>query len=150
MRTAVKSFWAPFRSLSPASWLLSVAVFAGLGLAMNGLGHALSIAWFKSWWQVAPCYLGYVLPLAVLLRPLRLAEQWRWSILAFIPLELVGYALGTSVIADDNVVAAVVGPHNFTLAMVLIVCPTPLIGNAIVDVVRRIGSRFGPPPTSAP
>lgn len=162
MLTAVASFLdsllARMRALSRGTALVSAAVFVALGLMMNGIGHALSIAWFKSWWQVLPCYLGYVLPLAILLRPLPANEQWRWSVLAFIPLELIGYAIGTSVIADDNVIAAVVGPHNFTLAMVLIVTPTPIIGNAIVDVVigvagrvgDRFGDRFGGPPSSAP
>ncbi len=132
---------ACFRALPPRTWLLSLAVFAALGVVMNGAGHSLQIAWFKSWWQVIPCYLGYVLPLAVLLRPLPLVERWRWSLLAFIPLELIGYAIGTSVIADGNVIAAVVGPHNFTLAMVLIVTPTPIIGNWLVDRLEDASGR---------
>lgn len=115
---------------------------------MNAAGHALAIAWFKSWWQVVPCYLGYVLPLALLMRPLPLWARWRMSVLAFIPLELVGYAIGTSVIAEGNVIAAVVGPHNFTLAMVLLVSPTPLIGNAVVDVVGAAIDGALPPSSS--
>ena len=136
---------AAFRALPRRTWILSAVVFAGLGVAMNAIGHGLSIAWFRSWWQVIPCYLGYVLPLAVLLRPLPRAEQWRLSILAFIPLEMVGYAIGTSVIAEGNVIAAVVGPHNFTLAMVLIVCPTPLIGNFVVDRLEGAGASASAP-----
>ncbi len=132
------------------TWGLSLLVFLGLGVAMNATGHALSIAWFKNWWQVVPCYLGYVLPLALLLRPVPFLERWRWSVLAFIPLELVGYAIGTSVIAPDNVIAAVVGPHNFTLAMVLLVSPTPLVGNALVDALGRLLDRLRTPPTSSP
>jgi hypothetical protein len=127
-------------------------VFLAMGAVMNGAGHLLSIAWFKHWWQVAPCYLGYVLPLALVLRGTPTASAWRTSILAFIPLELVGYALGTSVIADDNIIAAIVGTHNFTLVMVLLVSPTPLIGNAIVDVVSprldRLFDGFTPPPSA--
>lgn len=136
---------AALTALPRRTWLLSIVVFMALGVAMNGAGHALQIAWFKSWWQVVPCYLGYVLPLAVLLRPLPLAERWRWSLVAFVPLELIGYAIGTSVIADGNVIAAVVGPHNFTLAMVVIVTPTPLIGNWLVDRLEGF-----PSSTSAP
>ena len=136
-----------FRALSTTDWLWSVVVFTGLGVVMNGVGHLFEIAWFKHWWQVFTCYLGYVLPLAVVLRPFpTLRERWAFSILAFIPLELVGYAVGSSVIADGNIIAAVVGPHNFTLAMVLLVSPTPLVGNAIVDFLRRLSA----PPTSTP
>jgi hypothetical protein len=137
-----------FRALSPRALFVSLVVFIGLGLAMNALGHSLSIAWFRHWWQVVPCYVGYVFPVALGVRGMRVSAALRTSILAFIPLELCGYALGTSVIADDNAIAAVLGPHNFTLAMVLIVSPTPLVGNAIVDLVLRLSPR--PPPPSAP
>jgi len=129
---------------------LSVIVFLAMGFAMNGAGHALSIAWFKHWWQVVPCYVGYVLPLALLIRGAPVGEAWRTSILAFIPLELIGYAIGSSVVADDNVIAAIVGPHNFTLAMVLIVSPIPLVGNAIVDGLSARLDGLGAPPTSSP
>ena len=136
-----------WRAHSRQTWALSIGVFLTLGVVMNAAGHALSIAWFKSWWQIVPCYLGYVMPLAMLLRPIHWAERWRLAVLAFIPLELVGYAIGTSVIAPDNIIAAVVGPHNFTLAMVLLVSPTPLIGNLIVDL---LSTGFRSPPTSTP
>jgi hypothetical protein len=123
-------------------------VFLLLGVGMNALGHALSIAWFRHGWQVIPCYVGYVLPLAMLVRTLPSGFRWPASVLAFIPLELVGYALGTSVVADNNVIGRVLGEHNFTLAMVLLVSPTPLVGNLVVDVLLR---RWPPPPPpSAP
>jgi hypothetical protein len=120
---------------------------------MNALGHLLSIAWFKHWWQVIPCYLGYVLPLALVVRGSSTWTAWRTSVLAFIPLELVGYALGSSVVADDNIIAVLLGPHNFTLAMVLVVSPTPLLGNAIVDRLLPVVDRLldgGSPPSAMP
>jgi hypothetical protein len=128
---------------------VSAAVFLVMGFAMNAIGHLLAIAWFKQWWQVAPCYLGYVMPLALLVRGSTRWTAWRTSVLAFIPLELVGYALGTSVIADGNIIATVLGAHNFTLAMVLLVSPTPLVGNAIIDrllpIVDRVLDGWSPP-----
>jgi hypothetical protein len=128
---------------------VSALVFLAMGFLMNGAGHLLSIAWFKHWWQVVPCYLGYVLPLALVVRGSTPWVAWRTAVLAFIPLELIGYALGSSVVADGNVIATLLGPHNFTLAMVLLVSPTPLIGNAVVDrllpVVDRILDGWSPP-----
>jgi hypothetical protein len=128
---------------------VSALVFLAMGFGMNALGHLLSIAWFKHWWQVVPCYLGYVLPLALVVRGSSTWAAWRTSVLAFIPLELIGYALGSSVVADGNIIATLLGPHNFTLAMVLVVSPTPLIGNAVVDrllpVVDRIVDGWSPP-----
>ncbi|MBM4281252.1 MAG: hypothetical protein FJ137_11015 [Deltaproteobacteria bacterium] len=139
---------ARLRATPPRTIGASALVFVALGFVMNALGHALSLAWFRHWGQVLPCYLGYVLPLALLVRGRPLATAWTTSILAFIPLELCGYALGTSVIADGNVIARLLGPHNFTLAMVLLVSPTPLVGNAVVDVALRLWPP--PPPPSAP
>ena len=127
--------------------LLAAVVFVVMGLIMNSAGRALDIAWFKHWWQIGPCYLGYVLPLAYALRGRSADRQWQLSVLAFIPLELMGYALGSSVIADDNIIARLWGPHNFTLVMVLLVAPTPIVGNAIVDAISRI-LRW--PPSSTP
>lgn len=133
--------------------LVSAVVFLALGFAMNAAGHALSLAWFKHWWQVVPCYLGYVLPLALILRGTPTGQALRSSVLAFIPLELVGYALGTSVVADGNIIATLLGPYNFTLVMVLLVSPTPLLGNAIVDRVLPVVERLldgWQPPSSTP
>ena len=130
--------------------LVTAIVLLALGVVMNGLGHLLAIAWFKHWWQIVPTYLGYVLPMALLLHKAPLGAAWRTAILAFIPLELFGYAVGSSVVADDNVIAAVLGPHNFTLAMVLLVSPTPLVGNRIADAIIKIHDKLGAPPSSMP
>ncbi len=131
--------------------VLSALVFVAMGVVMNAAGHALSIAWFRSWWQVIPCYLGYVLPLALIVRGSPVGAAWRTCVLAFIPLELIGYAIGTSVVADGNMIAKLMGPHNFTLVMVLIVSPVPLVGNAIVDgLCARLDGTGTPPPSAVP
>ncbi len=130
--------------------VVTAVILVIVGVTMNGLGHLLSIAWFKHWWQVLPCYLGFVLPVTLLLRGAPAAQAWRASILAFIPLELVGYAIGTSVVADGNVIARLLGEHNFTLVMVLIVSPTPLVANRCADKVIAAMDGFGSPPSSMP
>lgn len=130
--------------------IVTGVVLLGIGVVMNAAGHWLSIAWFKHWWQVAPCYLGYVLPLALLLHGTPTRQALATATLAFIPLELIGYAIGTSVIADGNLIARAFGPHNFTLVMVLLVAPTPLLGNAIANRVLRALDGLGAPPSSMP
>lgn len=131
--------------------LVTAVILLLVGVVMNGLGHLLSIGWFKHWWQVVPCYLGYVLPLTLVLRgAASTSAAWRTSILAFIPLELIGYAIGSSVVGEGNLIAALVGEHNFTLVMVLLVSPTPLIGNFIADKVIGAMDRLGSPPSSMP
>lgn len=129
---------------------LTAVVLLVIGVVMNTLGHAFGIAWFRHWWQILPTYLGYVLPLSLWLRGTPTWRAWQRSVLVFIPLELVGYGLGTSVIGDGNVISALLGPHNFTLAMVLLVSPIPLVANRLVDVLEHLLDTAGAPPSSMP
>jgi hypothetical protein len=129
---------------------LTAVVLLGIGVVMNALGHALGIAWFRHWWQILPTYLGYVLPLTLWLRGTPTWQAWQRSVLVFIPLELVGYGLGTSVVGENNASSSVLGPHNFTLAMVLLVSPIPLAANRLVDRALRVLDNLGAPPSSMP
>jgi hypothetical protein len=112
-----------------------VAVVLMLGTLMNTLGKLLSIAEFKHWWQVGTCYVGYVLPVALLVRRRASLEQLVLGLVAMVPLELVGYALGTSVAYPDNVLERAFGTRNFTLAMVVLVAPVPWCVNRIAASV---------------
>jgi len=129
---------------------LTAVVLLVIGVAMNTLGHALGIAWFRHWWQILPTYLGYVLPLTLWLRGTPTWRAWQRSVLVFIPLELLGFGLGTSVIGDGNLISTVLGPHNFTLAMVLLVSPVPLVANRLVDAILRVLDNVDAPPSSMP
>lgn len=129
---------------------LTAVILLLIGVVMNGLGHVLGIAWFRHWWQILPTYLGYVLPLAVWLHGTPTWQAWQRSVLVFIPLELVGYGLGTSVVGEGNVISTLLGPHNFTLAMVLLVSPIPLVANWLVDALLRVLDNMGAPPSSMP
>ena len=128
----------PPRALPPDLPLyLLVSLF--LGLAMNALGHVLCIAHFRFWWQVVTCYWGFVVPVALLVRRRSAWDQLAWGLAAMIPLELVGYGLGTSVACEGNLVDRVLGPHDFALFMVAIAGPIPWLLNSIVARLRRQG-----------
>src|SRR6185436_11854092 len=105
---------ATFRRLYPAlAFYLPVSL--ALGLAMNSLGHLLCLAYFRHWWQVATCYWGYVVPVALLLRNRAPWDQVAWGVVAMVPLELVGYGFGTSLACPGNAIEAVLGVRNFSL-----------------------------------
>lgn len=129
---------------------LTAVVLLAIGVVMNALGHALGIAWFRHWWQILPTYLGYVLPLTLWLHGTPTWRALQRSVLVFIPLELVGYGLGTSVVGENNAISTILGAHNFTLAMVLLVSPIPLLANRLVDVLLRALDNVGAPPSSMP
>jgi hypothetical protein len=115
-----------------------------LGACMNALGHLLCLAWFQHWWQVATCYWGYVVPVALLLRRRSGWDQLAWGIVAMVPLELVGYGLGTSLACPGNLIEAYLGPRNFSLAMVLICGPLPWLLNTFVGAVRKAKAAGAP------
>ena len=130
------------RVAAPSSTIArAVAVFLVMGVVMNALGKALHIAEFVMWWQVASCYLLYVLPLALAVRGLPVVEQYAWCVLTMAPLELVAYTLGTSKAHPGNIIDRVLGERNFTLAMVLFCALLPMMGNALV----RRWEALGPP-----
>lgn len=115
----------------PAELLRSLAVALVLGTVMNSLGHLLSVAHFRSWWQILSCYGGYVLPVALLVRGLPVREQLLWGLVSMVPLELAGYALGTSVPGRDNWLDPILGERNFSLAMAVVGAPTPWLVNTL-------------------
>jgi hypothetical protein len=124
---------------SGSEFFRSLAVALGLGLIMNSLGHWWCIAHFAHWWQVVTCYGGYVLPVALLVRDRPVGEQLLWGLVSMVPLELAGYALGTSVPCPDNWLDPILGPRNFSLAMVVVGTPTPWLVNTLAGWLRPRG-----------
>lgn len=123
---------------SPSELLTTCIVFLCIGVVMNSFGKWAGIAEFKYWWQVATCYLGFVVPLALFVRGLSLPLQYCVCATAFIPLEVGGYALGTSIAHDNNPFEAVFGMRNFTVVMVAGVAFIPPIGMKIAESVHRV------------
>lgn len=112
-------------------------VALALGMAMNALGHLLCLAYFKYWWQVVTCYWGYVVPVALLLRRRSTVNQLGWGTVSMIPLELVGYGLGTSLPCPGNAIETILGVRNFSLAMVVICGVLPWVLNGLVGQTAR-------------
>ena len=127
---------------------VAAGVFAAVGFCMNAAGKALEIACFANDWQVLTCYWLYVLPLALLTRGLPPATRLVFCVAGLVPLELAGYALGTSIAFDDNIIDRALGARNFTLAMVVVCAPIPMLCDAVVR--RLLSSLRGDGPWSTP
>jgi hypothetical protein len=136
------AFFRRFRT-TPAELAITCVVFLCIGSLMQSFGKWAHIAQFKHFWQVGTCYLGFVVPLALFVRglPLPLPLQYCVCVAAFIPLEVAGYAIGSSIALDGNVLEAVFGPRNFTAVMVAGVAFIPPVGLKIVEGLRRLGAR---------
>ena len=72
------------------------------------------------------------MPVALLVRRRSAVDQLAWGTLAMIPLELVGYGLGTSLPCPGNAIEAIFGVRNFSLAMVVICGAIPWLLNRLV------------------
>lgn len=119
-----------------------LVLYAGLyllwGLCMNGLGKLLRIAEFVSWWQVVSCYVLYLVPASLFVRRYGVFQQYLYGLLALAPLELAGYAIGSSRAYPGNVVDQILGERNFTLAMVVFFAWILPLGNWAVAGLERL------------
>jgi hypothetical protein len=118
-------------------YLLYAVLYLLCGLCMNGMGKLLRIAEFASWWQVISCYVLYLAPASLLVRRQGLAQQYLYGLLTLAPLELSGYALGTSRAYPGNLVDHFLGERNFTLAMVVFFAWILPLGNRAVAGLER-------------
>ncbi len=132
----IAAFFRRFRA-TPSELAITCAVFLGIGILMNSFGRWARIAEFRHLWQIGTCYLGFVVPLALFVRGLSLPLQYCVCVTAFIPLEVAGYALGSSIAFDGNAFEALFGTRNFTAVMVAAVALVPPIGLKIVEGIRR-------------
>ncbi|HEY0552680.1 MAG TPA: hypothetical protein VGG20_00325 [Thermoanaerobaculia bacterium] len=139
----IAAFFRRFR-VAPSELAITCAVFLGIGILMNSFGRWARIAEFRHLWQIGTCYLGFVVPLALFVRGLSLPLQYCVCVTAFIPLEVAGYALGSSIAFDGNAFEALFGTRNFTAVMVAGVALIPPIGLKIVEGIR------GAAPSSRP
>ncbi|HZF14048.1 MAG TPA: hypothetical protein VFE33_35080 [Thermoanaerobaculia bacterium] len=139
---ATSPLWETLRSNLTATRrqvLLYAAVYLLWGFTMNSLGKLLRIAEFATWWQVITCYVLYLVPASLLVRRCSFFQQYLYGLLTLAPLELLGYALGTSRAYPGNVLDRVLGERNFTLAMVVFFgWLLPLGNGAVAGLERRI------------
>lgn len=136
------AFFRRFRA-TPSELAATCAVFLCIGVLMDSFGKWSHIAEFKYFWQIGTCYLGFVVPLALFVRGLSLPLQYCVCVTAFIPLEVAGYAIGSSIAHDGNLLEAVFGLRNFTAVMVAGVGFIPPIGLKIVEGIRKLGKGRG-------
>jgi hypothetical protein len=130
------SLWHRFRA-SRSELVVLALVFLAIGTGMNAFGKWARIAHFRHDWQIATCYLGYVLPMALLIRGLSFPIQYCVCVTLFVPLEVGGYALGSSVAFDDNAFEFF-GIRSFTAVMCAGVALIPPIGLRVGQWIREL------------
>lgn len=113
-------------------------VYFVAGLIMNSIGKLAQIAEFGHWWQVFTCYVLYLVPMSLLIRHKNIWDQYLFGLLVLALLELVGYALGTSIAHPNNILDKILGERNFTLAMTVFFATYIPGGNLLVASVYKM------------
>lgn len=127
------TLWQRLISVEKKRLLIYMALYFLWGLAMNWIGQVFEIAKFTYWWQIITCYILYMVPISILLRPFPLLTQYAYGLIAMGILEFLGYALGTSYIYPNNILDQLFGPHVFALGMTLFFGWYFPLGNWAVD-----------------
>ncbi len=127
-------------------YLLYVCLYFGWGLYMHKLGGWLQIAEFAHWWQVITCYVFCLVPASLAVRSQPLLAQYLFGLLTLAPIEILGYALGTSIVYENNILDRVFGPRNFSLCMTVFFAGILPLGNLAVQWLEQaIWSEGGQP-----
>jgi hypothetical protein len=113
-------------------WALYFVVYCTVGGFLQFESPQLRIAAFLHDWQVFTLYGLYLVPLSVLLRDRPWHTQYAYALAAIAPVDVVGFAVGTSIAYPGNLIEHIFGPRSFTLVFVLMAGWIPLGGNLLV------------------
>ena len=114
---------------TPSVWIAYVLLYIPAGFVMNSVGQVTEIAMFANWWQVLTCYGLYLIPASLLWRHRSWFDQYLWGLLVLGVLEILGYALGTSIAFTGNILDSILGERSFALAMTLFFAGIIPLGN---------------------
>jgi hypothetical protein len=123
----------PLRQTTVRLWLLYFIVYVVGGGTLQLAAPYLRIAAFLHNWQVFSLYGLFLVPLSILLRGRPWHSQYAYSVVAIAPVDIVGFAIGTSVAYPGNLIERIVGPRSFTLTFVVIAGWIPVAGNIVVS-----------------
>ena len=115
-----------------------VIIYFAWGMGMDKFGAIIEIAKFTYWWQVITVYIGYMIPISLLLRKLPFHAQYAYGLVTMGLLEFGGYALESSYAYPDNLVDQFFNVRNFSLGMALFFALYYPAGNWITGKVYKL------------
>jgi hypothetical protein len=113
-------------------WILYLVVYCSAGGVLQAASPRLQIAAFYHDWQVLTLYGLFLVPLSILLRGRPWHVQYAYAVTAIAPVDIGGFALGTSIAYPNNIIERAFGPLSFTLVFVILAGWMPLLGNLLV------------------
>ena len=115
-----------------------VIIYFAWGMGMDKFGAIIEIAKFTYWWQVITVYIGYMIPISLLLRKLPFHAQYAYGLVTMGLLEFGGYALESSYAYPDNLMDQFFNIRNFSLGMALFFALYYPAGNWITGKVYKL------------
>lgn len=115
-----------------------VIIYFAWGMGMDKFGAIIEIAKFTYWWQVITVYIGYMIPISLLLRKLPFHAQYAYGLVTMGLLEFGGYAIESSYAYPDNLVDQFFNVRNFSLGMALFFALYYPAGNWITGKVYKL------------
>ena len=112
--------------------LIYIVLYFFWGFVMNEIGIYAEIARFMYRFQIFTCYVLFMIPVSLLLRGLPWYQQYAYGVVLMGFYEFGGYALGTSIIYENNIISNLFNQSNFSLAMTLFFGAYFPLGNAAV------------------
>ena len=104
-------------SVDPRHLAVYVVVYTIAGFTMNHVGHLALIAEFTYWWQVPITYVLYLIPVSLYVRDRTYFDQYLHGLLFLALWEIPGYATGSSIAHDGNILDRIFSVRNFSLVM---------------------------------
>jgi hypothetical protein len=139
----LESLLVRLRETSARRWVLYLVVYCAVGGFLQFASPHLRIAAFRYDWQVLTLYGLFLVPLSILLRDRPWHVQYVYAVVAIAPVDIGGFALGTSIAYPGNIIEHVFGPRSFTLVFVVCAGWIPLVGNrALARLEELLFARF--------
>ena len=118
--------------------LVYIVLYASVGFFMNATGKYLQIAEFANWWQVLTSYILYLVPVSLFVREKSFFDQYLYGLFFLALLEIPGYARGTSIAHDNNILDQIFHIRNFSLIMVVWFALFIPSGNWLVKTISGV------------
>jgi hypothetical protein len=118
--------------------MVYLVVYIVAGGVLQWASPYMRIAAFLHDWQVFSLYGLFLVPLSILVRGRPWHTQYVYAVAAIGPIDVIGFAIGTSIAYPGNVIERVVGTRSFTLAFVLAAGWIPVVGNIVVSRLEAL------------
>lgn len=133
----IRGAWTRLSTTSWLMWVVYLTSYLLVGSILQLSAPYIRVARFAYDWQVVTIYGLYLVPMSVLLRGRPWHTQYAYALVAIAPIDILGFALHTSLAYPNNRLDVIVGERNFTLTFVILASWIPLFGNMFVEAVTR-------------